>query len=82
MAEESAWQESELFRTEQPKDIQDMPDPRREIHFDLEQWQQEEETPRQPILEKTQLNIPLSAVREPEEDEIENLEKTQSIPTG
>ena len=43
MAEESAWQESELFRTEQPKDIQDMPDPRREIHFDLEQWQQEEE---------------------------------------
>ena len=75
MAEESAWQESELFRTEQPKDIQDMPDPRREIHFDLEQWQQEEETPRQPILEKTQLNIPLSAVREPEEDEIENLEK-------
>ena len=82
MAEESAWQESELFRTEQPKDIQDMPDPRREIHFDLEQWQQEEETPRQPILEKTQLNIPLSAVREPEEDEMENLEKTQSIPTA
>lgn len=50
------------------------------VDFNWEKWQ-EEEPPRQPNLEKTQLNIPLYTVREPEEEYEEDLSKTQGIPS-
>lgn len=54
--------------------------PRPVIDFNWEKWQ-EEEPPRQPHMEKTQLNIPLYTIREPGEEEYEDdLSKTQGIP--
>ena len=72
--------EPSFLDAQQPEDKESVRSSHSVIHFDLERWQQEEELPREPSLEKTQLNIPLSAVRETEEDQPENLEKTQSIP--
>ena len=72
--------EPSFLDAQQPEDKESVESSHSVIHFDLERWQQEEELPREPSLEKTQLNIPLSAVRETEEDQPENLEKTQSIP--
>ncbi|MGN0625116.1 MAG: hypothetical protein ACI4I8_02510 [Oscillospiraceae bacterium] len=51
---------------------------RTSAHFDLEQWQQEEAPVEEAEWEKTQLNIPIAAVKEAKE---ENLEQTQRIPT-